>query len=290
MRARRTRTLTARRSQRSNVDARARSTPAARRSAAVSPRTWRTRRWRRTSRRSPAQLETTRLEVEAARGQAEAARGQNETVKGQAEALAAANARLATLDAERRARRRWSKRRRADRDRLKAMLDAANHAIEDMKGAADKRVALDAQRVRSLQAAEERTEAILRERDTLAAELAAAMQAAAAEDSEAARQLEAARAGAEALRAQYDAEHAVVLDLRGDLEQMRTALDRERRADGRGCARNPMRSVSPRHARRRRVPRTPTNSRSRAPISNRHARLAPSDGSKSTRWRRASQR
>ena len=123
--------------------------------------------------------------------------------QGQADVLAAAEARVAQLDAELRDAEALAEEVTADRDGLRLTLDAAKKSIQGMNAAVDERLAaIDAKRARALKAAEERAEAAIRERDTLAAQLAAVTAAPAADDSEASRQLEAATERIHALELQ----------------------------------------------------------------------------------------
>jgi hypothetical protein len=76
----------------------------------------------------------------------------------------------------------------ADRDELAQLLEAAKKSVQGMNAAVDERLAaIDAKRARALQAAEERADAAIRERDALAAELELVKDAAAGDATDAER-------------------------------------------------------------------------------------------------------
>jgi hypothetical protein len=67
----------------------------------------------------------------------------------------------------------------AERDELALLLDKAKQSVQGMNAAVEERLAaIDAKRARALKAAEERAEGAIRDRDALAAELAAVTRAA----------------------------------------------------------------------------------------------------------------
>jgi hypothetical protein len=116
--------------------------------------------------------------------------------KRSADALAAAQTRLKEIDQElaeaergRQEAQTEADEANAERDELALLLDKAKKSVQGMNAAVEERLAaIDAKRARALKAAEERAEAAIRDRDALAAELAAVTRAASeakdAEDTE----------------------------------------------------------------------------------------------------------